>query len=292
MTAGNNIWGNVSSIAQRVESDAIHVVREVNFLEPMITSFGEMTGANVRRGYKFDSVTVNQVSDADDLVSQTFTPSADQDLTPYEYAAQYFITDTRAESMLPENILNDAAVELGLGAADLVMSHICGDFASLTGGTVGAAGTAITFSYLAAAIAQARNVNNSASKPLVAVIHGYQAAVLQQTASVAGATARADAPGFTQDMTVRGIGAAYAFTFDGVPVYQVFQDPDGDVDFNGGVFPREALAVDWRRRIKIEPQRDASRRGLELNMSFLYAHGVWRPDRGISMVFDATAPTS
>ena len=78
----------------------------------------------------------------------------------------------------------------------------------------------------------------------------------------------------------------------GVPIYQVFADPDSEDDFTGGVFPQEALAIDWRRMIRVRPERDESRRGLELNMSAVYAHGVWRPDRGIQMVFDATAPTS
>ena len=79
--------------------------------------------------------------------------------------------------------------------------------------------------------------------------------------------------------------------FQNVPIYQVFGGISGN-DFTGGVFPREALAMDWRRQIRIRPQRDESRRGLELNMSAIYAHGVWRPELGVKMTFDATAPTA
>ena len=77
----------------------------------------------------------------------------------------------------------------------------------------------------------------------------------------------------------------------GVPIYQVFGGLSG-TDFTGGVFPRSALAIDWRRGIRVEPQRDASRRGTEFNMSAVYAHGIWRPALGIEMYFDASAPTS
>ena len=161
--------------------------------------------------------------------------------------------------------------------------------ASLTGGTVGAAGTAITWGYMAAAIAQARNASKSIAVPLQAVIHGYQAAVLAKAASIAGATTIA-ATGVADQVTKSGI--TQAFTFMGVPIWQVFVDPDSEDDFTGGVFPREALALDWRRPIRVEGERDASRRGTELNMSAVYAHGVWRPALGIQLVFDASAPTS
>jgi hypothetical protein len=124
---------------------------------------------------------------------------------------------------------------------------------------------------------------------LSAVIHGYQAAVLAKAASIAGATTIA-ATGVADQVTKSGI--TQAFTFMGVPIWQVFVDPDSEDDFTGGVFPREALALDWGRPIRVEGERDASRRGTELNMSAVYAHGVWRPSLGIQLVFDASAPTS
>jgi hypothetical protein len=160
--------------------------------------------------------------------------------------------------------------------------------ASLTGGTIGTAGGTITWGYLAAAISQARNANKSDTVPLVAVIHEYQWAVLAKTASIAGATIGAVAPGFQEEITRRG----NAPIFMGVPIFTVFGGVDSSDDFSGGVFPRIALALDWRRPVRVRPERDESRRGLELNMSAVYAHGVWRPDRGIKMVFDATAVTA
>jgi hypothetical protein len=199
---------------------------------------------------------------------------------------QFFISDQRAESDSPENILADAARELGYAASDKILSDLVGDFASLTGGTVGAAGSAITWSYMAAMIAKARNANKSTTVGLSAVIHGYQWSVLAKAASVAGATV-AVAPGFQEEVTRTGKVAE----FMGVPIYQTFQAPDSADDFKPGVFPKIAIALDWRRPIRVEGQRDASRRGLELNMSGVYAHGVWRPAVGVQGIFDALAPT-
>ena len=67
---------------------------------------------------------------------------------------------------------------------------------------------------------------------------------------------------------------------------------DATPDAYCAMFARPAIAIDWRRAPRIEPERDASRRGWELNLSALYAHGVWRPKFGIQGLFDATAPTS
>lgn len=283
-----NTFSDLGSIALTVQEDAVFVVRETYQMQNLVTVFSDMTGGNTRTGYAYNQGTAQDIGESDDMTSSAFTPAADQVLTPAEIGLQFFITDKRAESEAPEMILTDAARELGFAAGDKIESNLIGDFSSLTGGTVGAAGTTITWGYVAAAIAQARNANKSNSIPLACVLHGYQAAVLAKTASVAGATPLVD--GIANDVNRQGMTGV--FRFMGVPIYQVYADADSGDDFTGGVFPREALALDWRRPIRIEAERDASRRGVELNMSALYAHGVWRPARGVQFIFDASAPTS
>jgi hypothetical protein len=287
MTTGYNIWSDVSSIAQRIESDAYFVVRDTATMQNLVTTFRDASGMNIRRGYKYNQLSAVSVSDGDALASVLLTPSADNDLTPAEIGLQVFISDARAESELPESIINDSAVELGLAANDKIESDLQGLLPSLTGGTVGTTGGTITWGYLSAAIAQARNANKSNSIPLVAVVHGYQYAVLAKAASIAG-TSLAQAPGYTEDMTRNGFVA----TFMGVPIYQVFGAANSSTDFIGGVFPRSAMALDWRRPIRIEAQRIAARRGTEFNMSAIYAKGVWRPTLGVQTIFHMSAPTS
>lgn len=284
-----NTWSDVSSISASVYEDAYFIVREAGFLQNFVKVFSDARGGNLRTGYGYNSVTATTIAETDDLTSSALTLSAKQTLTPAEIGAQFFITDLRIDSESPSTILTDAARELGFSAADKINGDIVGDMANFTGGTVGAAGTAITWGYMAAAIAQARAASKSTSVPLVAVIHGYQAAVLAKAASVAGATIITTPA--TNDL-VTSKGMAQSFSFMGVPIYQVFNAVDTGIDFKGGVFPKDAIALDWRRGIKIESERDASRRGIELNMSAVYAHGVWRPDLGITLYFDAATPTS
>jgi hypothetical protein len=288
MAAAGNYWSDISSVAQDVQDDAIFVVREAGQMQGLITVFRDAGGMNPRVGYKYNQGTAQAVGEADDLTSRAFTPSADQTLTPAEIGLQFFVTDSRRDSEAPESIVTDAAQELGFAALDKIETDLLGDMASLTGGDLGASGTAITWGYVAAAIAQARNANKNVFVPLACVIHGYQASVLAKSASIAGATL-AQAPSVTDQVTRQGL--RQRFVFNDVPIYQVFGGLSG-TDFIGGVFPRLAMAIDWRRAIRIEAERDASRRGTEFNMSAVYAHGVWRPARGVKMTFDATAPTS
>lgn len=287
MTTGYNVWSDVSSIAQRIEEDAHFVVRETATMQNLITVFRDQTGMNVRRGYKYNQLSAVEVSDADEITSSTFTPSADQDLTPAQIGLGAFVSDARAASMLPENIVTDVATELGLAASDKVESDLVGLFSSLTGGTVGTINTAITWGWVSAAIAQARNANKNARVPLACVLHGYQYAVLAKAASLAGSSL-AQAPSYTDEMTRSG----YVANYMGVPIYQVFASATADSDFIGGVFPRNAFALDWRQPIRIEPDRNVKRRGYDFVMSAIYAKGVWRPELGVQILADATAPSS
>ncbi len=284
---GYNVWSDVSGIANKIQEDAYFVMREVSTMQGLIKTFNDAQGMNPRIGYEYNQGTAQEVSDADDLTSSSFTPSAGQTLTPKEIGLQFFVSDARARSELPENIMTDASRELGLAAADKVESDLIGLLNDLTGGTVGTAGTAIVWGHVSAAIARARSANKSNAVPLACVIHGYQWQVLAKAASVAGSSSVAQAAGFTEEMTRRG----FVSNFMGVPMYQVYAAADTDGDFYGGVFPRDAIAIDWRKPITIEIERDASRRGYEINMSAIYAVGLWRPALGITLVADATAPT-
>ncbi len=289
MTA-NNYWSDVSGIAHDIQEDAIFIVREAALMQNLVTVFRDSSGMNPRKGYKYNNGTAKDVGESDDLTSDAFTPSVDQTLTPSEIGEQFFITDARMESEAPENIRNDAGAELGFAAVDKVESDLITEMSNLTGGSVGASGTAITWGYVAAAIALARNANKNAAKPLNCVIHGYQWSVLAKAASVAGASV-VNGPALQDATNANGGSSVLVARFMGVPIYQVYGGISGS-DFTGGVFPREAIALDWRRAIRVEAERDASRRGIELNMSGIYAHGIWRPARGVKMLFDATAPSS
>ena len=158
------------------------------------------------------------------------------------------------------------------------------NFSSLTAGTVGAAGSAMTWSYFFAAVSILQG--NKVPGPYIAVLHPYHWHDLAVAASIASPTAAA-APNLTDDVSRN----YWVGRFAGVDVYTSANIAvDGSDDAVSAVYNRQALALDMRRPPRLEPERDASRRGIELNMSMVYAHGVWRPKAGVQVIADATTP--
>ena len=292
--AGLNLYSDLGAIAQNIQDDAIFVVRETYIMPNLVKVFNDLSSANPRVGYKYNQGTAGTIAEADDLTSQSFVPAADQTLTPIEIGLQFFISDKRADSSgnVPEDVLNDAATELGLAAGDQVQTHLLQDMGSMTAGTIGAYGSALVWGHLAAAIGGARQANKASGVPLVAVLHGFQWIKLAALASVAGASL-AQAPQFTERISETG----FVGQFMGVDLYEVYpgtpavNGTGGTAWFTGAVYPpTQALALDWRRPIRVVAQRDESRRGVELNMSAVYAHGIWRPNLGYNIAGFATQP--
>jgi hypothetical protein len=174
-----------------------------------------------------------------------------------------------------------------MSMAEKIHTDTLGNFSSLTAGTIGAAGTTITWGHFFAA----RSVLKGAKAPMPyrCVLHEYQWHQLAKSASIAASTSPAAAPAFTEEVTRQ----YYVQTVAGVDIFTTADiTVDASDDANGGMFSPSAMALDMRRAPRLEPERDASRRGWELNMTSVYAHGVWRPGVGVCMTFDAATPSS
>ena len=281
-----NPSSDISTYIQTIYEDAMFVARENNMASRLVTVFTDTNDeAKSRSSSEYGQATINTIGETDDLTGQSFTPSVLQTLTPAEAGGQFFLTDTRV-SADPFGVRNDAAMELGLATAKKINTDVLGDLASLTGGTVGAAGTTITWGHFFAAHAQL--VNTKAPPPYRCILHTYQWAQLAKAASIAASTQPAPV-GVVDDVMRRWFVGSVADT-------DIFITSDITVDAtddaNGGMFSPIAMALDMRRAPRLEPERDASRRGWELNFTTVYAHGVWRPAFGILMTFDAAKPTS
>lgn len=280
-----NTAADIAAFVNTIYSDAMLVAREQMAVLPLVQTFTDRSGTALRSLQRYGTATINSVGETDDLVSQAFTPSQLATLTPGEVGAQFFMTDTRLETD-PFQVRNEAARELGLAMADKVDRDLLSNFSSLTGGTVGAAGTVITWGHFYAMLSRLKA--QKALMPYVFVCHPYQWHVLGKSASIAGSQTNA-APALLEDVNRN----FYVTTSSGVSIYVTSNIAiDASDDARCAMFSRTALALDWRRAPRIEPERDASRRGIELNLSALYAHGVWEKDKGVQGLFDCAVPTS
>lgn len=284
MAAGINTYTDISSLLTDIWEGAMLVARDNNLMAALVHNF-DGQGMQPRKNSIYGTVTFTDVAETDDIVPQGYSRSLKSTLTPTEKAASYFISDQRIESD-DQDIVADASRELGVGLAQKIEFNLLSNFSSLTGGTIGAAGTVLHWGHILAAQSRLRAAN--APLPYTCVLHPYQWHNLARTATIVQG-AKQNAPddlldrivqNFWQD-TVYGIRF---FTTSNITI-------DGSDDANAAMFARDAMAFDMRRAPRLERDRDISKRGWELVMTSVYAHGTWRPEWGITLTGDATAPT-
>lgn len=283
--AANNTYSDISSFVNSIYEDALAAAREMNIMTNLVRVFDDRTGMAPRKIQQYGTATINSIAETDDLASQAYTPVALSTLTPAEAGGQYLLTDQRLETD-PFGVREDAALELGAAMADKFETDLVGTFSSLTGGTVGAAGTIITWGHFFAMRSQLKV--RKAPPPYTFVCHDYQWHILAKAVTPA-AGAQTNAPNFQDDVMRRW----YVGTVAGVDIFTTSHTPVNSLDdAYAAMFSRDAIALDLRRRPRLEPERDASRRAWELNMTAVYAFGVWRPLFGIQGIFDASTPSS
>lgn len=280
-----NPSSDISSFITTIFEASILVARDNNVMTGLVRTFNDREGLAVRQNSQYGGMTINSITETDDLTGQAFTPGSIASLTPAEAGGQYFFTDNRVKSD-PFTVRQDASQDMGQAMATKIETDLLGVIPSFTGGTVGAAGSLLTWGYFLAMEAQLKA--KKAPYPYFFVCHPYQWYQLAKAASVASPVAT-NAPESLKDQVntsffVRQMGGVSIFVSSNFTI-------DGNDDCKPGMWSRDAIGFDVRTAPYIEPERDASRRGWELNMSATYGKGVWRPTFGIQGIFDCTAPT-
>lgn len=284
MAAGSLLAGSITGYIQDIFEDALLVARDMNVMGALVTNFTDRTGDAARKNSEYSEGTIASLSEATDLSSQHMTPSVIATLDPAEFGMQYFLSDLRVESD-PFQVRTDAANSLGNAMAEHVETNLLSGFANFTGGTIGTGGTADVMTWSKFFKARALLRATKAPGPYYCVMHEYQWLQLAADASIA-ASVQGAAPNFTDSVMQN----YYVGRAADVSIFTSVTMASGTA-VTAGMFARPALGLDWRRAPRIEPERDASRRGVELNLSAVYAYGVWRPKFGVKLIADASVPT-
>jgi hypothetical protein len=283
MTTGPSQVSSLNSLFAEIYEDAVFAIHEQTLATRLVKFYTNGQGLQTRNLATFPTISAATVAENDDMSNPTvFGKTSLTTLTPAEIGAQALITDSMLETYSQQDIRAGAAQELSQGAAEKIDKDILTGGASFTGGSVGATGSTMTWGYLYAAIANLRAAG--VPRPYYAVLHPNSWEPLMETAAIAGTVTNAPA---YQDEVMRSFWVANAPGLDGI-FYSANVKTVGNDAFNL-VFNPWALAFDLRRPIRIEPERDASKRAWELNMSALYAAGVWRPLWGVMCVALASA---
>lgn len=247
----------------------------------LVQTFTDRSGREPRRGDKYSAGTVGTVAETTDLSTlQEFARTPFGTVTPAEIGNAYLITDARLESDNVPDVMSDLTQTNGYVFAKNVDTNLLGAFASFNGGSVGTAGSALTWDTLlkAEAIAVAAGIPG----PYNVVLHPYSALQLE--------LGRANAVPMKVEPLLAQASQFYVGTFMGMGIYRAPLMTAGTAVTNA-LFSRKAIAFDLRRAFRPEMERDASKRAWEVITTLVYGYGVWRADYGVKIVADASTPS-
>jgi len=283
----NGLW------LSQVFEDAVFAARARTLMASptLVTSFSDRTGDEDRTLPEYVRATAAEVAGtADYTAAQEFTKGTASNLSIKEAIAQFEISDRRFESD-PDDVRADAGRELGAALAQKIDSDLTTEFGDFTGGggTIGNGAGTITWGAFFAArsrLANGGTTGNGIPGPYVAVLHEFHWFELAKSASIAGAQTNASAA-LLDAVNQR----YYVATVSDVDIFVTNNIAISGTAAVSGMYNRSALALDMRRPPRLEPDRDASARKTELNLTVKYAAGEWRPDHGIPLHYLAALPT-
>ncbi len=283
--ANETTYALISSLLPSVWEAAL-MYAQANLVMPnVVTVYDDLTSRVDRKFSQYSSGTVQvSVAETTDLSNQAFSRALLATLSPTEAGTLFNITDARMESDDVMDLMADLVDHIRFTVWSQVETDLAGLLDDFTAGTVGTAGSAISWSTIYSA--RARLAATGVPGPYNVVLHEYQYYDLATAANVAGLANAAPLRirddiqntyyvGSTSDMDFYTINNAAIAAGTAVKT---------------GIFNRRALALDIRRPLRIETQRDASLRALEVVPTMVYAVGAVRTAWGVTILGDASAP--
>ena len=278
-------YSDISSFVASIYERSVFVAREQNLMSNLVSNYSAR-GWMTRTFSTRPQITAETVADGVDYSNATtFGKSSVGTVTPAEAIAQVILTDQDIETD-PDGAVNDAATELGMAIAAKIDTDLTEIFSSFSTDKGPGAGQANTIADLASGVAVVRNRMKRAGD-VVAVLHPYQWHDLWVQLGQPAATYPA-----LGELVTQALRDYYVANLLTIRVYVSSNVPVSGTDATGGVFNQDAIALDTRRPYRLEPERDASLRGTELNATAGYAVGLGkRPTFGVKFIGDITEPT-
>lgn len=278
-------YSDISSFVAAIYERSVFVAREMNLMSNLVSNYSAQ-GWMTRTFSTRPQITAETVADGVDYSNPTtFGKSAVGTLTPAEAIAQVILTDQDMETD-PDGAVTDAAYELGASIAAKIDTDLTAIFSSFATDKGAGAGQTNTIADLASGVAVVRNRMKRAGD-VNAVLHPYQWHDIWTALGQPAATYSA-----IQEMANQALRDYYVANMLTLSIFTSSNVPVSGTDATGGIFNQDSIALDTRRPYRLEPERDASLRGTELNATAGYAVGLGkRPTSGVKFIGDITEPT-
>jgi len=273
---------DLNSLFNSIYEDCLFVAREQVLMTNLVTNYSAR-GWMTRYLPVYPEIVAESVDEAEDFANPTtWSKSELANFVPGEIMTQVVLTDRRLETD-PDDARRDAVLELGNAIATKIDKDLCADFDSFTN-AIGTTGTALSVNKMAAGVTQLRTAY--CPNPIFVVLHPYGWHDIWDELGTPAAT-----QAFLGDRANEALKSFFVSDWLNIAWFISGNIVIANSDAKGGLFNPQALAFDTRKAPLFEPERDASLRAWELNLSAGYGHGVRRDAFGREVIHDATEPT-
>ena len=267
----------LSDLFVNIVAQARFTAEEQSIMRNLVTVYNiEAQAGTTIQVPKYPAVAAADLTEGTDMTSTTVSTSS-VSVTVGEVGAQVFLTDMATMGA------GNPADELGTVLGNAIATKMDTDAIALFDGfstSLGATTTELTVSYLFQAAATLRA--NKAPGRLVGVFHPYQTYALKANLTNTFANPNGG------DLQNEAMRSGYVGTIAGIDIFESANVAvDGSGDAKGAVFAPEAIMMAMKRDFNLEPERDASNRGFELNATAVYGVAELDDAYGVEMYFDA-----
>lgn len=268
----------LDDLFSNIVQEAIFTAQEQSLVRNLVTTYN--IGADAGKSVQvpiYPSVVAAALTEGADLTSTAVSTSG-VTISVSEVGVQAVLSDLASQSASGD-VAGQLGRVLGEGVAKKMDQDLIGLFTGFSTG-FGAAGSELTAADIFKAAATLRA--NNATGQAVAIIHPYQA--YQLKANMTNTFANPNGGVAQNEAMQRGFVGRLA----GIDIYESSNVViDSSDDAIGAVFVPAALGLALKWDVKVEPQRDASIRGWELNATAAYGVGELQDGLGVKLTFDA-----
>ena len=282
-TYTSDITGLYSNIVQ----SALYTLNEQTIIRPVVRNY-DMTGTPGLTAQVpiYPALSAAAVAEGTDLAStiSTFTTSS-KTLTASEVGVMVELSDLAAESA-NEDVAAAVGRQIGAAMAEKVDTDLAGLFSGFSN-VVDKSSAAVTVQdiFKAAATLKANKADQNGA--FVCVLHPYQAYDIKQQLTNAGSTMNHSLSDVGNVALLNGFIGRIA----GVDIFEstVVSGADSAGSYFGAVMTQDALGYMVKRSMRIETERNASKRSLEIVGSMAYAVSELFDEYGVAIKSDASA---
>lgn len=273
----------LSELYSNIVQSALYTMNEKTIIRPVVRNY-DMSGTPGLTAQVpiYPSVAAAAVADGTDLANTAFNTTS-KTITASEVGVMVELTDLAAEAAT-DDVAAAIGRQLGSAMAEKVDTDLAGLFSGFST-QLGSGADEITADLIFQAAATLRNNNADQNGAYVCVLHPFQAYQLKKSLTNAGAATMSHA---LSDVGNAALRDGFIGRIAGVDIFEsnvVTGDSAGA--YVGAVMSQDALGYMVKRNMRIETERNASKRSLEIVGSMAYGVSELFDTYGVGIVADA-----